>query len=166
MCSLPSSFVILYTALILKKFGGITRHMQTTETIFLHGLDSSSQGTKGLFFTIHFPHIVRPDFSGDLDERLLHLEKICAEKNNLTFIGTSFGGLMATRFALKNRQRVARLILLAPALNYEDYRVPEVMLTIPTFLIIGQHDTVTPADLVIPLAKKTFSKLERCKKIV
>ncbi len=134
--------------------------MQTTETIFLHGLDSSSQGTKGLFFTTHFPHVVKPDFSGDLEERLLRLEKICTQKNNLTFIGSSFGGLMATRFAIKYRQRVNQLILLAPALNYEDYSVPEVMLTIPTILIIGQHDTMTPPDLVIPLAEKTFSNLE------
>lgn len=134
--------------------------MQTTRTIFLHGLDSSSQGTKGLFFETNFPHIVRPDFDGNLEERLHQLEKICAGKNNLTFIGTSFGGLMATCFALKNLQRVSKLILLAPALNYGDYRVPEMMLTIPTTLIIGQHDTVTPPDLVIPLAEKTFSNLE------
>ena len=134
--------------------------MQTTSTLFLHGLDSSSQGTKGCFFKTHFPHVIRPDFSGDLEERLQHLEKICAEKNNLTFIGTSFGGLMAACFALKYSKRVAKLILLAPALNYEDYHAPEVMLTIPTILVIGQHDTVTPPDLVIPLAEKTFSNLE------
>ena len=134
--------------------------MQTTETIFLHGLDSSSQGTKGRFFEKYFPHIIRPDFDGDLETRLQQLEKICQAKNNLTFIGTSFGGLMATCFALKNLQKVSKLILLAPALNYGDYRVPEVMLTIQTTLIIGQHDTVTPPNLVIPLAEKTFSNLE------
>ncbi len=134
--------------------------MQATETIFLHGLDSSSQGTKGRFFATDFPHIIRPDFSGELGDRLRQLEKICADKNNLTFIGTSFGGLMATCFTLTHRQRVSRLILLAPALNYGDYRVPEEMLTIPTILVIGQHDTVTPPDLVIPLAERTFSNLE------
>jgi pimeloyl-ACP methyl ester carboxylesterase len=134
--------------------------MRTTSTLFLHGLDSSSQGTKGCFFKTHFPHVIRPDFTGDLEERLQHLEKICAEKNNLTFIGTSFGGLMAAFFALKHPKRVANLILLAPALNYEDYHAPEIMLTIPTILIIGQHDTVTPAELVIPLAEKTFSNLD------
>ena len=136
--------------------------MQTTSILFLHGLDSSSQGTKGRFFKTHFPHVIRPDFIGDLEERLQHLEKICAEKNNLTFIGTSFGGLMAACFALKYPKRVTKLILLAPALNYEDYHAPEVMLTAPTILVIGQHDTVTPAELVIPLAEKTFSNLEVC----
>ncbi len=134
--------------------------MQTAGTIFLHGLDSSSQGTKGRFFETNFPHIIRPDFDGDLEERLQQLGKICEEKSNLTFIGTSFGGLIATCFALKYCQRVTELILLAPALNYGDYRVPEIMLTIPTILVIGRHDTVTPPDLVIPLAEKTFSNLE------
>jgi len=134
--------------------------MQTTSTIFLHGLDSSSQGTKGRFFQDYFPEVIRPDFSGDLDERLQYLEKICASKNKLTFIGSSFGGLMASCFALKYPEQVARLILLAPALNYGDFRVPEVMLPTPTILVIGKYDTVTPADLVIPLAEKTFSNLE------
>ena len=134
--------------------------MRTSSTIFLHGLDSSSLGTKGRFFKTHFQHVIRPDFNGDLEERLQHLERICENKTNLTFIGTSFGGLMAACFALKHPRRVTRLILLAPALNYEDYRAPEVKLTTPTTLVIGQHDTVTPADLVIPLAEKTFSNLD------
>jgi len=134
--------------------------MQTAETIFLHGLDSSGQGTKGRFFQAHFPHVIRPDFDGDLDNRLQQLEEICTGKDNLTFIGTSFGGLMATCFTLKYPKRVNQLILLAPALNYTDYRVPKTMLSIPTILVIGQHDTVTPVNLVIPLAEKTFSNIE------
>jgi len=134
--------------------------MKTTTTIFLHGLDSSSKGTKGIFFSTHFPKVIRPDFNGDLDNRLLQLEKICAEKNDITFIGTSFGGLMATCFALKFPLRMARLILLAPALNFKDYQVPEVMLTTETLLVIGKYDTVTPPDLVVPLAEKTFSNIK------
>lgn len=134
--------------------------MKATTTIFLHGLDSSSRGTKGIFFLSHFPHVIRPDFDGDLDNRLLQLEKICAGKNDITFIGTSFGGLMATCFALKFPSRVTRLILLAPALNFKDYQVPDMMLPTETFLVIGKHDTVTPADLVVPLAEKTFSNIK------
>ena len=157
-CFCLSATVIPHST--FKTSGGIISRMQTARGIFLHGLDSCSQGTKGRFFETNFPHIVRPDFDGDLEERLQNLEQMCAQKNNLTFIGTSFGGLMATCFALKYRQRVSRLILLAPALNYGEYRVPEVKLTIPTILVIGHHDTVTPPDLVIPLAEKTFSNLE------
>lgn len=154
------SFIIRYSLFDIQNIRRYISRMQTAGTIFLHGLDSSSQGTKGRFFETNFSHIIRPDFDGDLEERLQQLEKICAGKSNLTFIGTSFGGLIATCFALKYCQRVARLILLAPALNYGDYREPKVMLAMPTTLVIGRHDTVTPPDLVIPLAKKTFSNLE------
>ncbi len=134
--------------------------MQTAKIFFLHGLESSSQGTKARFFSDNFPQVVSPDFSGDLEERLQQFEKICSGKNDLDLIGSSFGGLMAARFSLRYPERVARLTLLAPALNYGNYRAPEVMLPIPTIIIIGKNDTVTPADKVIPLAKKTFSNLE------
>ena len=134
--------------------------MQATKLYFLHGLESSSQGTKARFFADNFPQVVSPDFSGDLEERLQQFEKICSGENDLSLIGSSFGGLMATCFALKYPEKVARLTLLAPALNYGNYRAPEVMLSIPTILIIGQKDTVTPAEKVIPLAEKTFSNLE------
>ncbi len=134
--------------------------MQTTKIYFLHGLESSSKGTKARFFADSFPQVVSPDFSGDLKERLQQMEKICSAENGLSLIGSSFGGLMATCFALRFPDRVTRLTLLAPALNYGNYHAPKVMLPIPTILIIGQHDTVTPADKVIPLAEKTFSNLK------
>ena len=128
--------------------------------LFLHGLDSSGQGSKGRFFAQHFPHILRPDFSGSLDQRMERLQQLCFGKNHLTLIGSSFGGLMATLFASLHPDRVARLILLAPALNYGDYRPPRQPLTIPTTLIIGKDDTVTPAELVLPLARASFANLD------
>lgn len=67
---------------------------------------------------------------------------------------------MATCFAIKHRETVANLVLLAPALNYGQYRAPEKMLTTPTILIVGKNDTVTPADKIIPLAEDTFVHLE------
>jgi len=67
---------------------------------------------------------------------------------------------MATCFAIRHPETVAGLILLAPALNYGEYHPPKKMLTIPTILIAGKHDTVTPADKIIPLAEKTFIDLE------
>ena len=134
--------------------------MQTAKIFFLHGLESSSKGTKARFFADNFPQIVSPDFCGDLEERLQQMEEICSGEDNLSLIGSSFGGLMATCFSLRYPERVTRLILLAPALNYENYCAPKKMLTMPAILIVGQHDTVTPADKVIPLAGKTFSNLE------
>ncbi len=125
---------------------------------FLHGLDSSGNGTKGRFFAKHFPEIHRPDFTGNLEKRLAQLDALCKAKNQLILTGSSFGGLMACRYALTHGPQVARLILLAPALNFEGYRPPEHPLSIPTLLVIGTKDTVTPIDPVVALAEATFSE--------
>ncbi|WP_457576151.1 alpha/beta fold hydrolase [Desulfomarina sp.] len=126
---------------------------------FLHGLDSSGQGTKGTYFTTYYPRVQCPDFYGSLKERLEALTEICRGKTGLTLIGSSYGGLMATCFAVTAPERIKQLILLAPALNYESYSPPEKKLDTPVTLIIGRNDTVTPPDLVIPMAEKTFKNL-------
>ena len=128
-----------------------------TPTLFLHGLDSSSGGTKGRFFTENFPDIIAPDFTGSLQDRMQALETICRGLDRLTLIGSSFGGLMATCFAIAHPERVQRLILLAPALNFPGFSPPASLLTIPTLLVIGRNDTVTPPDLVIPAARGNIS---------
>lgn len=127
---------------------------------FLHGLDSSGQGTKGRYFAEHFPHIHRPDFTGTLSDRLARLGQLCGDRRRLVLIGSSFGGLMAAVFAARNPDRVERLILLAPALNFPEYRPPAEKLAIPSLLVIGRHDTVTPPHLVVPQAEATFADLE------
>ena len=127
---------------------------------FLHGLESSGSGTKGRFFARNFPHVVCPDFTGSLSDRLRQLEKLCQNEQQLILIGSSFGGLMATCFAAQHHTKVNRLILLAPALNFGEYKPPAKKLSTPTYLLVGKHDTVTPADLVVPLAEATFATLE------
>lgn len=129
-------------------------------TIFLHGLESSSQGSKGRFFTENFPQVVSPDFSGDLATRLMQLQKLCKNTSDLTLIGSSFGGLMATSYAIEFPENVKKLILLAPALNFEKFQPPPTKLEIPTLLIVGENDDVTPPSLVLPLARDTFSNIE------
>lgn len=131
-----------------------------SDIFFLHGLDSSGNGTKGQFLAKHFPDVIRPDFTGPLTSRLEQFKKFCRPNASLILIGSSYGGLMATRLALDNPQSVIRLILLAPALNYENYRPPLVPIGVPALLVIGKDDTVTPPDLVIPLAEATFSNLD------
>jgi alpha/beta superfamily hydrolase len=129
--------------------------------LYLHGLDSSSQGTKGRYFAEHFPHILAPDFTGTLDDRMLALETICKGLNTpLVLIGSSFGGLMACCFAMAHPERVGNLILLAPALNFPAFSPPAVPLETPAVLIIGSNDTVTPPALVVPAARATFRNLE------
>jgi len=45
------------------------------QTVYIHGLESSSRGTKGRFFRERFPRMVLGDYSGDLEWRLEQLEK-------------------------------------------------------------------------------------------
>jgi pimeloyl-ACP methyl ester carboxylesterase len=131
--------------------------MLKTTTYFLHGLDSSGKGTKGQFFAQNFPQVVCPDFVGTLPNRLHQLETLCKNQQQLILIGSSFGGLMATHYATEHPEKITRLILLAPALNFEGYHPPAELLQIPTLIIVGKHDTVTPAAIVIPLAEATFA---------
>ncbi len=131
-----------------------------TKALFLHGLDSSSQGTKGRYFREHFPDVLCPDFSGDLGQRLAQLEELCLDLPRLTLIGSSFGGLMATCFAISHPQQVNKLILLAPALNFADFQAPAQKVEAPTLLVMGSKDTVCPPELVQPLAEATFVDVE------
>jgi pimeloyl-ACP methyl ester carboxylesterase len=85
--------------------------------IFIHGLESSGQGTKGFFFKNRFPEMLTPDFTGDLAERMIRLDRILEGRSGIKIVGSSFGGLMASLYAMKHESRVNRLILLAPALN-------------------------------------------------
>ncbi len=127
--------------------------------LFLHGLDSSSRGTKGQWLRRHFPSVHMHDYQGALEERLAQLETEVAGQNNLILVGSSFGGLMAACFAINHPHRVRRLILLAPALNFGGYQPPATPLAVPALLVMGQFDTVCPPDLVLPQARATFSSL-------
>ena len=77
--------------------------------IFIHGLDSSSKATTAPWFKEHFPAIVIPDFTGSLDNRMGMLSKILSGMEKVVLIGSSFGGLMATIYALENESRVKKV---------------------------------------------------------
>ena len=126
--------------------------------IFLHGLDSSGQGTKGRFFAEHFPDMLRPDFSGTLDERMMQLENVLERHSDIILVGSSYGGLMAALYALRHPERVRRMVLLAPALNYEGFAgLKAGPFDVPVFLYVGSKDDVTPVRLVVPAAQRIFS---------
>jgi len=134
--------------------GGMTR-------VFIHGLDSSSRGTKGNFFRGRYREMVMEDFSGSLEERMARLTEGLAGKENLILVGSSFGGLMAALFACRHATRVRKLILLAPALGHADftpcYATP---LEIPVILYHGRFDTVVPPEPTRQVAERLFVNLE------
>ena len=128
--------------------------------IFLHGLDSSGSGTKGTYFAGHFPDMLRPDFNGTLGERMNQLYALLGQADDLIAVGSSFGGLMGACLAIEQPERVRRLILLAPALNFHEFRIPNKKIAVETIVVIGADDAVTPPSIVVPAAEATFANLQ------
>jgi len=128
--------------------------------IFLHGLESSSKGTKAVFLGERYPEMKIPDFTGTLSDRMKSLYAILAEQSNIILIGSSFGGLMAVIFAMAYPDAVKRIVLLAPALNFPEfanYRIRQI--DVPSWMFIGRDDSVTPPEKVVPAAGKIFTNL-------
>ncbi|MDH3392592.1 MAG: alpha/beta fold hydrolase [Desulfobulbaceae bacterium] len=128
--------------------------------IFLHGLESSGSGTKGRYFAQGYPGMLRPDFSGDLAARLVQLNKV-ATGQDLVLVGSSYGGLLATVFAMKQPDRVCRLVLLAPAFNFPEFTdYANTPVAVATHIVIGHDDMVTPEAEVVPIARRIFTDLQ------
>ena len=128
--------------------------------IFLHGLESSSKGAKASFLRLLFPDMLIPDFKGNLSERMASLQTILAGRKNVIIAGSSFGGLMGTLYTMENQDAVGRLVLLAPALNFPEFSEYKIKsIEVPTRMIIGCDDNVTPVQEVLPLARKIFTDL-------
>ncbi len=128
--------------------------------LFIHGLESNNQGTKAVYFRKNFPGMLTPNFPGPLEERMAKLQAILSGQNDLLLVGSSFGGLMASIFAMDHEARVRRLILLAPAINlmeFTPYR--EKKLSMPVHLYHGRQDEVIPIEEVRKVARQVFSDL-------
>jgi len=128
--------------------------------IFIHGLESNNHGTKAVYFRKNFPGMLTPNFPGSLEERMAKLRALLSEKSDILLVGSSFGGLMASIFAMQNEPRVKRLILLAPAINlveFTPYRDRKVQ--IPVHLYHGRQDEVISLEGVQSVARQVFSDL-------
>lgn len=127
--------------------------------IFLHGLESTSQGRKTVTFRRYFPEMVIPDFRGNLNERMDALYPILG-KEVWTIIGSSFGGLMGALFACQHPEQVRKLVLMAPALPLPEFadNLPDPV-DVPTIVIHGTQDTVVPLEPTRLLAEKVFRNL-------
>ena len=138
--------------------------------IFIHGLESSGKGFKAKFLKGLFPEIITPTFfphssnflmEDILKERMKELEVFLREKSNWIIIGSSFGGLMASIYALKNPERIKFLVLLAPFLTFPRYYDSETLpINIPVFAIHGINDRVVLARKARKHAKNIFTNLE------
>jgi pimeloyl-ACP methyl ester carboxylesterase len=91
---------------------------------------------------------------------MANLRALLSGKSDIVLVGSSFGGLMGSMFAMENEPRVKRLILLAPAINlmeFSPYR--ERKLQIPVHLYHGRQDDVIPIEDVRKVARQVFSDL-------
>ena len=129
--------------------------------VFIHGLESTAQGTKGQFFRQFFPQMIIEDYSGDFATRMRKLDGLLSSKNDLILVGSSYGGLMATQYAIDNENKVKKMILLAPALNLTEFKPPaHTKLLLPVIIYHGNNDDVVNPYIVKNIALKYFSNLE------
>ena len=129
--------------------------------VFIHGLESTAQGTKGQFFRQLFPQMIIEDYTGDYATRMRKLDSLLSGKSYLILVGSSYGGLMATQYSIDNEERVKKMILLAPALNLPEFKPPEhTKLHLPVIIYHGNNDDVVNPNIVKNIALKYFSNLE------
>lgn len=128
--------------------------------VFIHGLESSSQGNKGVFFRRRYPEMLVEDFEGPLEKRMKKLTALLAGKKDMIIVGSSFGGLMAAIYACLQSEEIRKLILLAPALDLEDFK-PYVArrLHMPVTIFHGMGDDVVPPEPVRRIAGQVFKNL-------
>jgi pimeloyl-ACP methyl ester carboxylesterase len=129
--------------------------------VFIHGLESTAQGTKGQFFRLNFPETIVEDYVGNFAERMKKLSSLLEAKNDLILVGSSFGGLMAAQFAVANESRIIKLILLAPALNLPEFQ-PKTQkpLQPPVIIYHGINDNIVDPYIVKGIAGNIFRQLE------
>ena len=138
--------------------------------IFIHGLESSGKGFKGLYLKEIIPEILTPDFveydpkrtlKDLLDARMTQLNTILSKKESWIIIGSSFGGLMGVLFTLQNPKKVKRLILLAPFLATTllkwDSRT---QINIPVIIFHGKNDEIANFTPSREQAYRLFAKLQ------
>lgn len=126
--------------------------------VFIHGLESSGQGTKGLFFRERYPDMIIEDFDGPFHQRMNKLEGLLAKKENLILTGSSYGGLMAAVYACLHEERVSKLVLLAPALHLASFRpYLDKTLRMPIAIFHGLRDDVVPLEAVREIALRSFA---------
>ncbi len=136
------------------------RDKDTAMKIFIHGLDSSNQGTKSIFFREHYPDMIIPNFAGELHERMEKLNEVLSGASGIRIVGSSFGGLMGSIFAMENEHTVDRLILLAPAINLLELSgYPLKAISVPVVIYHGKDDKVIPLEEAERAGRKYFRNL-------
>jgi pimeloyl-ACP methyl ester carboxylesterase len=117
------------------------------QLLFLHGLESGPHGAKYQALKKTFGDVISPDCSGisDPQHRLrIILASLEALDGPLLVIGSSMGGLMALLLQQAQPERVAGMLLCAPALHRPAAAGLNADTLPPTKIIHGRRDKVVP----------------------
>ena len=88
------------------------------------------------------------------------LNGILRGRSGIRLVGSSFGGLMASLFAMENEPRVNKIILLAPAINLMDFTdFHKEKISVPVWIYHGSEDEVIPIEDVERIANRCFANL-------
>lgn len=115
--------------------------------LFLHGLESGPHGSKYQALKSVFGEVLAPDCSGIQDERE-RLKIIRRETANISgpflVVGSSMGGLMALLLQQAEPDKVAGMVLCAPAIHRPAAKTLNFETLPPTTVIHGTGDDVVP----------------------
>ncbi len=115
--------------------------------LFLHGLESGPHGDKYQALKAVFNDILSPDCSGmtDENERLARiLVEVDKTPEPLLVVGSSMGGLMAMLLHQQRPERIAGMVLCAPALHRPAGESLSYAELPPLTVIHGAQDDVVP----------------------
>lgn len=125
--------------------------------LFLHGLESGPHGSKYQALQEIFGEVLAPDCTGVMDEteRLKIIQReIGFKEGQFLVVGSSMGGLMALLLQKSNPERVAGLVLCAPAIHRPAATGLDLNHLPPTIVIHGTQDTVVPIEASLPFGKR------------
>jgi pimeloyl-ACP methyl ester carboxylesterase len=102
--------------------------------VYCHGFASSARSSKATFFadklaaqgvTVDVPDFNEPDFSTLTITRMIDQvgQRMASSGDAVALIGSSLGAFVAVQSALRHPSRVARMVLLAPALDFSARRL-------------------------------------------
>ncbi len=125
--------------------------------LFLHGLESGPHGSKYQALKEIFDEVIAPDCSGIKDEieRLKIIQReIRHEDGQFLVVGSSMGGLMALLLQKAQPERVAGLVLCAPAIHRPAAGKLDLNNLPPTIVIHGTRDDVVPVEASQPFGNR------------
>lgn len=116
--------------------------------VFLHGLESGPHGSKYQALTERFGPVISPDCSEVYDplERLKIIRAELANEKELLVVGSSMGGLMALLLQQAEPEKVAGMVLCAPAIHRPETPAFAYDTLPPTIVIHGTSDDVVPFE--------------------